>query len=204
MGAFQLRHMDRIPPHAALSESVELVRAAGHPKAAGLVNAILRKLSTTPGPRKPIAESIDAMATRLGHPAWLVKRLGELLRKGSGFRDLRIRPARTHTRRVVRPRSDRRRSRRESHRRWLAPHRRTRRGQSSLTRSASGTPAPPPEERRPCSHDGILQPIFWRPTSARNACRQCAGDSKTNCPTARFARSCRTQRNYPQAKATST
>ena len=29
MGAFQLRHMDRIPAHAALSESVELVRAAG-------------------------------------------------------------------------------------------------------------------------------------------------------------------------------
>jgi 16S rRNA (cytosine967-C5)-methyltransferase len=74
MGAFQLRYMDRIPPHAALSESVELVRAAGHPKAAGLVNAILRKLSTRPGPRKPIAESIDAMASRLGHPAWLVRR----------------------------------------------------------------------------------------------------------------------------------
>ncbi len=74
MGAFQLRHMDRIPPHAALSESVELVRAAGHPKAAGLVNAVLRKLSTKPAPGKPIAESVDAIAKRLGHPAWLVKR----------------------------------------------------------------------------------------------------------------------------------
>jgi 16S rRNA (cytosine967-C5)-methyltransferase len=74
MGAFQLRHMDRIPAHAALSESVELVRAAGHPKAVGLVNAILRKLSASSGLRKPIAESIDAMATRLGHPAWLLKR----------------------------------------------------------------------------------------------------------------------------------
>lgn len=74
LGAFQLRQMDRIPPHAALSESVELVRAAGHPKAAGLVNALLRKLSTKPAPRKPIAESIDATAKRLAHPAWLVKR----------------------------------------------------------------------------------------------------------------------------------
>jgi 16S rRNA (cytosine967-C5)-methyltransferase len=74
LGAFQLRYMDRIPPHAALSESVELVRAAGHPKAAGLVNAILRKLSANPKSRKPIAESIDAMAKRLGHPAWLVSR----------------------------------------------------------------------------------------------------------------------------------
>jgi 16S rRNA (cytosine967-C5)-methyltransferase len=74
LGAFQLRHMDRIPAHAALSESVELVRAAGHPKAAGLVNAILRKLTRQPALRKPIVESIDAMATRLAHPAWIVKR----------------------------------------------------------------------------------------------------------------------------------
>ena len=39
MGAFQLLHMDRIPAHAALSESVELCRAAGHPHATGMVNA---------------------------------------------------------------------------------------------------------------------------------------------------------------------
>src|SRR6202012_1617065 len=74
MGAFQLRHMDRIPAHAALSESVELVRASGHPKAAGLVNAILRKLSKKPSPGKPLVESVDAIAKRLGHPAWMVKR----------------------------------------------------------------------------------------------------------------------------------
>jgi 16S rRNA (cytosine967-C5)-methyltransferase len=74
LGALQLRHMDRIPPHAALSESVELVRAAGHPNAAGLVNAILRKLSAKPAPGKPLVESIDTIAKRLGHPAWMVRR----------------------------------------------------------------------------------------------------------------------------------
>lgn len=74
MGVFQLHHMDRIPAHAALSESVELVRSAGHPKAAGLVNAILRKLTTRVAARKPIAETTAAMATRLGHPAWMVQR----------------------------------------------------------------------------------------------------------------------------------
>jgi 16S rRNA (cytosine967-C5)-methyltransferase len=74
MGAFQLRHMDRVPPHAALSESVELTRAAGHPKAAGLVNAVLRKLAAKPVPGKPIVESVDAVAKRLGHPAWMVRR----------------------------------------------------------------------------------------------------------------------------------
>src|SRR5207302_2977711 len=48
MGAFQLLHMDRIPAHAALSESVELCRAAGEPHAAGMVNAVLRKLAAKP------------------------------------------------------------------------------------------------------------------------------------------------------------
>ena len=45
LGAFQLLHMDRIPAHAALSESVELCRAAGQPHAAGMVNAVLRKVA---------------------------------------------------------------------------------------------------------------------------------------------------------------
>lgn len=75
LGAFQLLHLDRIPAHAALSESVELVRAAGHPGAAGLVNAILRKLSTSRAvARKPLVETPDALALRLGHPQWMVRR----------------------------------------------------------------------------------------------------------------------------------
>ncbi|MGA8937787.1 MAG: transcription antitermination factor NusB [Acidobacteriaceae bacterium] len=74
LGAFQLLHLDRIPAHAALSESVELVRAAGHPHAAGMVNAILRNL-TRQTPTKPkLYETTAAMAERLGHPLWLVNR----------------------------------------------------------------------------------------------------------------------------------
>src|ERR1019366_4393407 len=45
MGGFQLLHMDRIPAHAVLNESVELCRAAGQRHAAGMVNAVLRKLA---------------------------------------------------------------------------------------------------------------------------------------------------------------
>lgn len=82
MGAFQLLHLDRIPAHAALSESVELCRAAGHPHAAGMVNAVLRKLvaakptfqSRDVGHSRPLYESVAAFAERLGHPAWLVER----------------------------------------------------------------------------------------------------------------------------------
>ena len=74
LGAFQLLHMDRIPAHAALSESVELCRAAGQPHASGMVNAILRKVASTPRPGEKLFESPATFAQRLGHPAWLVER----------------------------------------------------------------------------------------------------------------------------------
>jgi 16S rRNA (cytosine967-C5)-methyltransferase len=48
LGAFQLLHMDRIPARAILSESVELVKQAGHHFASGMVNAVLRKLAKAP------------------------------------------------------------------------------------------------------------------------------------------------------------
>ncbi len=74
LGALQLLHMDRIPAHAALSESVELVKLAGHPYAAGMVNAVLRKVATAPKPGTRLHESTAAFAERLGHPAWLAQR----------------------------------------------------------------------------------------------------------------------------------
>ncbi len=74
MGAFQLLHMDRIPAHAALSESVEMCRAAGQPHATGMVNAILRKVAAAPAPGTPIFESPATFAERLGHPTWLATR----------------------------------------------------------------------------------------------------------------------------------
>ena len=74
MGAFQLLHMDRIPAHAALSESVEMCRAAGHPHASGMVNAVLRKVAKLPAAVAKVFETTAAFAERLGHPAWLVER----------------------------------------------------------------------------------------------------------------------------------
>lgn len=75
LGAFQLLHLDRIPPHAALSESVELCRAAGETHATGMVNAVLRKLAANkkPPPQR-IFESVAAFSVRLAHPQWLVER----------------------------------------------------------------------------------------------------------------------------------
>lgn len=74
LGAFQLLHMDRIPAHAALSESVELCRWAGQPHAAGMVNAMLRRLLRELPSGVPIFETASAFAQRLGHPAWLAER----------------------------------------------------------------------------------------------------------------------------------
>ncbi len=74
LGAFQLLHMDRIPAHAALSESVELCRAFGEPFATGMVNAVLRKVAAAQKPGTRLFESTAAFAERLAHPRWLVER----------------------------------------------------------------------------------------------------------------------------------
>ena len=82
-GAYQLLHLDRVPAHAAVSESVEVVRAIGKPRAAGLVNAVLRRLTDPNGrralpPRPPEGASDDAaldyLSVTLSHPRWLVQR----------------------------------------------------------------------------------------------------------------------------------
>lgn len=43
MGAYQLLFLDRIPTHAAINESVEVVKKARKRSAAGMVNAVLRR-----------------------------------------------------------------------------------------------------------------------------------------------------------------
>jgi 16S rRNA (cytosine967-C5)-methyltransferase len=48
MGLFQLRYLERIPSHAAVAESVNLVKRARKSSASGLVNALLRKAGRSP------------------------------------------------------------------------------------------------------------------------------------------------------------
>ena len=67
MGIYQLRYLERIPAHAAIWESVELAKHARKRSAAGLVNAVLRKVD-----RKPIAW--PDRATELSAPEWLVEK----------------------------------------------------------------------------------------------------------------------------------
>jgi len=50
VGAYQLRHM-RVPSHAAVSECVEVMKLL-QPKAAGMINAVLRKVVNSEPPNK--------------------------------------------------------------------------------------------------------------------------------------------------------
>jgi 16S rRNA (cytosine967-C5)-methyltransferase len=72
VGLFQLLHTD-IAAHAAVAETVEATRALKQGKAAGFVNAILRRCQRETG---AINAAIDQdIGLRTAHPQWLVKML---------------------------------------------------------------------------------------------------------------------------------
>ena len=74
LGAFQLLFLDRIPSHAAIHESVELAKQSGHRFASGMVNAILRKLSSDSSSRSISLDLSEKPALAQTHPAWMVER----------------------------------------------------------------------------------------------------------------------------------
>ncbi len=73
MGAYQLLHLERVPSHAAVHESVELVKRARKTSAAGLVNALLRKIPRG-AKREAVPETASSLAERYAHPEWIVSR----------------------------------------------------------------------------------------------------------------------------------
>ncbi len=81
LGACQILLMDRVPDSAAVSESVEMVKRHKRQRAAGFVNAVLRKISRNKEGLPPIPqENIgDYLSIRYSHPKWLVERLLTIL-----------------------------------------------------------------------------------------------------------------------------
>jgi 16S rRNA (cytosine967-C5)-methyltransferase len=85
LGVYQLWFLERVPVHAAVHESVELVKRARKRSAAPLVNAVLRKASKE---STQLAKSRSALASFLAaglpvaeqmgilysHPTWLIER----------------------------------------------------------------------------------------------------------------------------------
>ena len=76
LGAYQLLFSDRIPPTAAVDESVRCARAAGAERATGLVNAVLRRLASEretialpPLDRDPVGHLVHALSM----PPWIAE-----------------------------------------------------------------------------------------------------------------------------------
>jgi 16S rRNA (cytosine967-C5)-methyltransferase len=74
LGAFQLAYLDRVPAHAAVGESVELVKAHS-PGGARLVNAVLRRAAREArGWIDALPEDTPAAAAlRHSHPDWIAE-----------------------------------------------------------------------------------------------------------------------------------
>jgi 16S rRNA (cytosine967-C5)-methyltransferase len=86
LGVYQLQFLSRVPAHAAIFESVELVKAARKRSAAPFVNAVLRTIAGA-GAEDILAKHIFTkinkspdwitLAQNAAHPVWLVERWTE-------------------------------------------------------------------------------------------------------------------------------
>jgi 16S rRNA (cytosine967-C5)-methyltransferase len=82
LSAYQLLHLSRVPPRAVVDDAVAMAGKAGKRSASGLVNAVLRTLSTTREPLFPSrpadaslrGASLDYLSITLSHPRWLAER----------------------------------------------------------------------------------------------------------------------------------
>jgi 16S rRNA (cytosine967-C5)-methyltransferase len=78
VGAYSLLFLERVPDFAAVDTAVELVKESGHPKAAGFVNGVLRRIArerSTLLPPPPAAGDVEALALYRSHPSWWTRRL---------------------------------------------------------------------------------------------------------------------------------
>ncbi len=77
MGVYQILYLERIPDAAAVDESVKLAYRYGHRGVAGLVNAVLRKISKKKGelPWPSLEESTkEYLSLYYSYPLWMVSR----------------------------------------------------------------------------------------------------------------------------------
>ena len=85
LGVYQLLFMDKIPARAAVSESVALCKVSGYARAAGLVNAVLRRVAENADalPEIPGQGTAKYLSIKYSHPEWLVQYVMD--RKGYAF-----------------------------------------------------------------------------------------------------------------------
>jgi len=76
LGLYQIFWLDRIPPHAAVHETVEQAKRSGYVSQSGFINAILRAYLREFDEVKKILADMKISQPALGwsHPEWLVER----------------------------------------------------------------------------------------------------------------------------------
>lgn len=84
LGAYQLLHLTRVPPHAAVGSTVELAKSLRGAQGGGFVNAVLRAVAreeqpagderTTSSAPSPSPRDAPTLADQYSHPEWLVSR----------------------------------------------------------------------------------------------------------------------------------
>ncbi len=75
MGVYQKQFLSKIPAHASVNETVELVKQAKKVSATGLVNAVMRKVkSAAYDPHASALTGVAYLTSALAHPKWLVER----------------------------------------------------------------------------------------------------------------------------------
>ena len=81
IGAYQILYLDKVPDSAAVNEAVEMAKIVKRGQAAGLINAVLRKLSQNKNnlPAIPDRDREKFLSIKYSHPKWLVKRLVTIL-----------------------------------------------------------------------------------------------------------------------------
>lgn len=75
MSVYSMLFLDRVPDRAAVNEAVEICKNGGNKRAAGLVNAVLRRVSENRDnlPAIPGEGTAEYLSIRYSHPQWLVK-----------------------------------------------------------------------------------------------------------------------------------
>ncbi len=69
IGTYQIQMLDRVPSYAAVQATVEAAKRALGTRAAGMVNAVLRRVAS----EDPLPGN-GGLAARYSHPPWLVRR----------------------------------------------------------------------------------------------------------------------------------
>ncbi len=76
LALFQLRHLDRVPQHAAVDTAVTISNSERRTRdASGFINAVLRKATRQKAPVFRIAnDEIGSLALKYSHPRWVAER----------------------------------------------------------------------------------------------------------------------------------